>query len=52
MNHRIGVLLPRILHEVVTAGRIIGISEGLPRELPEGLADIGWPRILLVRETS
>ena len=51
-DHRIGVLLPRILHEVVTAGRIIGTSEGLPRDLPEGLADVGWPRILLVRETS
>jgi hypothetical protein len=51
-DHRIGVLLPRILHEVVTAGRIIGTSEGLPRDLPEGLADVGWARILLIRETS
>ena len=51
-DHRIGVLLPRILHEVVTAGRIIGTSEGLPRDLPEGLADVGRARILLVWETG
>ena len=38
--------------EVVTAGRIGGPLENLLRELPEGLADVGWPRILLFRQKS
>src|SRR5690349_12828654 len=51
-DRQCSVLVPCVGHEVVTAGRIGGPLENLLRELPEGLADVGWPRILLFRQKS
>src|ERR1700730_6640707 len=51
-DHRFGALVLRVLHEVVTGDGISRPFEDLPREFAEGLADIGWARILLLREKS